>query len=140
MRRVETFEPHREVTRMRRVQDLLRDWERSAAAPLTAREYAVRLPIHDAARLAALAQMYPGRTMTQLISDLIACALDEVEQALPYQHGERIIAEDESGDPIYEDVGPTPRFLQLTREHARMLAQELGITELAEVQEPAAGS
>jgi hypothetical protein len=112
---------------MRRMQDLLREWERSGTTPLTAREYAVRLPMHDAARLCALAEMYPGRTTVQIITDLLSCALDEVEQAFPYRPGERVIAEDENGDPIYEDTGPTPRFLELTRNHARELAAELGI-------------
>jgi hypothetical protein len=112
---------------MRRMQDLVREWERSGTTPLTAREYVVRLPVHDAARLGALAEMYPGRTTVQIMTDLLSCALDEVEQAFPYRPGERVIAEDENGDPIYEDVGPTPRFLELTRKHAAELAEELGM-------------
>jgi hypothetical protein len=27
------------------------------------------------------------------------------------------------GDPIYEDVGPTPRFMQLARKYRRSFAQ-----------------
>jgi hypothetical protein len=40
---------------------------------------------------------------------------------MPYVPGERVISTDEQGDPIYEDVGPTPRFMQLAREHRRDL-------------------
>ena len=35
--------------------------------------------------------------------------------------GDKIIREDDHGDPIYEDTGMTPRFLELVREHRRQL-------------------
>ena len=59
-----------------------------------------------------------------IITELLSAALDTLEAALPYEQGERIIAEDECGDPIYEDVGPTPHFLMLAKQHAARLAEE----------------
>ena len=35
--------------------------------------------------------------------------------------GEKVIAEDEFGDPIYEDAGLTPRFIELTRKYQEQL-------------------
>jgi predicted DNA-binding protein len=102
--------------------ELLDSWRASAAAPRTVRTYAVRLPLEDAARLAALADMFPGRTAEQLLTELLAAALQEVAAAMPYVAGERVISTDEQGDPVYEDVGPTPRFIQLTRTYRRQLA------------------
>lgn len=107
-----------------RIKDLINEWEQRAAAPRTEEAYAVRLPLHDAARLRALAEMYPGREPADLITDLLAAALDELEAALPYVQGKRVIAEDDYSDPIYEDAGPTPRFVALTRKHERLLAAE----------------
>jgi len=101
--------------------ELLERWRESAAAPRTARTYAVRLPIDDAAQLAALADMFPGREPEQLISELLGVALKEVAAAMPYVAGKRVISTDEQGDPIYEDVGPTPRFIELARSHRREL-------------------
>ncbi len=107
------------------IKQLLEEWERTSVARLTAREYRVRLPVYDAARIAALRDLYPRKTEEQLITELLGAALDTLEAALPYRQGERVIAEDELGDPIYEDVGPTPRFLELTRQHtARLLSGE----------------
>ena len=40
---------------------------------------------------------------------------------MPYVAGQRVIATDEQGDPVYEDSGPTPRFIELTRKHRRTL-------------------
>jgi hypothetical protein len=101
--------------------ELLDSWRQSAAAPRTARTYAVRLPVDDAAQLAALADMFPGRAPEQLISELLAVALKELAATMPYVAGKRVISTDEHGDPVYEDVGPTPRFMELTRMHRRSL-------------------
>jgi len=101
--------------------ELLDSWRTAAAAPRTAKSYAVRLPVDDAARLGALAEMFPGRTREQLITELLGVALKEVAAAMPYVAGSRVISSDEQGDPVYEDVGPTPRFIELTRKHLRAL-------------------
>jgi hypothetical protein len=101
--------------------ELLDSWRESAAAPRTVRSYAVHLAIDDAAQLAALAEMFPGRAPEQLISELLGQALKAVAAAMPYVPGQRVISTDEQGDPVYEDVGPTPRFIQLTRDYRRSL-------------------
>ena len=101
--------------------DLLDSWRENAAAPRTARTYAVRLPVDDAAQLAALADMFPGRAPEQLISELLTLALKELAAAMPYVAGKRVISTDEHGDPVYEDLGPTPRFIELARVHRRAL-------------------
>jgi hypothetical protein len=99
------------------LRELLKNWERTSSAPLTPREYSVRLTVKDAAKIAALAEMYPARTPEQILTELVGAALVELEQRLPYIQGERISSLDELGDPIYEDVGPTSRFAELTRKH-----------------------
>jgi len=105
--------------------DLLASWRESASQPRTATEYAVRLPVDDAARLAALAEMFPGRSPEQLITELLGVALQEIERSMPYVAGRKVISSDDQGDPIYEDVGPTPRFVELTRKHRKRLEAEL---------------
>ena len=45
---------------------------------------------------------------------------------MPYVAGKRVISTDEQGDPVYEDVGPTPRFMALAREHRRRLEAGAG--------------
>jgi len=54
----------------------------------------------------------------------LSAALDDVVSHLPYIAGDTIIAHDEEGDHIYEDVGLTPRYLELTRQHADKLKQQ----------------
>jgi hypothetical protein len=107
-----------------KVKDLLAQWEKSASGRLTPRHYSVRLTMHDAAKLAALVEMYPRRSEEELISELLSAALDEVEAAFPYVQGRRVVAEDDQGDPIYEDIGQTPRFSSLHRKHLERLHRE----------------
>ncbi len=101
--------------------ELLESWRAGAAAPRTAKAYSVRLPLDDAARLGALADMFPGRTTEQLITELLGAALRDVAAAMPYEPGTRVISTDDQGDPVFEDIGPMPRFIDLTRRHRRSL-------------------
>jgi hypothetical protein len=107
-----------------RFKELLDDWRQSASATRTASEYTVRLPVDDAARLHALAELFPGRTREQLITDLLGAALHEVAASMPYVQGGKVISSDEQGDPLYEDVGLTPRFTELTRQFKKKLEAE----------------
>jgi hypothetical protein len=104
---------------------LLDSWRETASEPRTVREYAVRLPVDDAARLQALAEMFPGRPPEQLITDLLGAALEQIGAAMPYVPGRKVISTDEQGDPVYEDVGLTPRFMELARRHRKRLEAEL---------------
>src|SRR3569623_2875569 len=108
-----------------KVYDLLNSLQGDAAERRAVREFTVRLPLHDAARLLALAEMYPGRTETLLVGELLSAAIDELEAAFPYVQGSAVVAEDDHGDPIYEDSGLTPRLIALTRKHLRALEREI---------------
>jgi len=37
-----------------------------------------------------------------------------------------VIAQDDQGDPIYEDIGPTPRFMNLSRKYRKGLEKDSG--------------
>ncbi len=100
-----------------RIQRLLESWEKYANKAYTAKELRIKLPIYDAARIMALAELYPGRTEAQITAELIGVALDELVASFPYVKGSEVIAEDDHGDPIYKDVGLTPRFHELTKKY-----------------------
>jgi hypothetical protein len=107
-----------------RFKKLLDDWGRQHKPATTRDEYLVRLKLEDAARLHALAELYPDIGAEHLITDLLSAALDELEASMPYVPGERVIREDDYGDPVYEDTGLTPRFLELVRKHRQHLESE----------------
>ncbi|MFI8739319.1 pilin assembly protein [Stutzerimonas zhaodongensis] len=107
-----------------KISELVREWESSATGRMSTVQYTIPLDVESAARLAALAEMYPKRSTEELLGELVGAALEGIETSLPYEQGSKVISTDEQGDPIYEDVGPTPRFLALSRKHLERLLAE----------------
>ncbi|TCO78184.1 hypothetical protein EV699_12361 [Plasticicumulans lactativorans] len=103
------------------IRELLHRWQASGADQAPAEKMVVHLSLHDVARVAALADLFPTKTPAAIAAELLSAALDQVEAAFPYVQGQRVIAEDEQGDPIYEDAGLTPRFIDLTKQHSNRL-------------------
>jgi hypothetical protein len=100
-----------------KIRELAQHWEQNAAGRLSSTGHELHLDMEAEARLAALIEMYPKRTAEELLGELVAAALEELEASFPYVKGQQVIATDEEGDPLYEDIGPTPRFLALSRRH-----------------------
>ncbi|MDZ3996181.1 pilin assembly protein [Pseudomonas sp. Teo4] len=112
-----------------KIRELIQHWEQNAAGTLSPTGHTLHLDLESEARLAALIDMYPKRTAEELLGELVAAALEELEASLPYVKGQRVISTDEQGDPLYEDIGPTPRFLALSRHHLHALSDSVKGTE-----------
>lgn len=108
-----------------KVSDLAQYWANTGTAAVTQENYAIRLPVDTAAKIEALAELYPGHSVDQLITDLLGAALEELETGLPYVRGDKVSGIDEMGDPMYEDVGPTPRYLRLAKQHLQRIKKQL---------------
>jgi hypothetical protein len=106
-----------------RISDLLNRWQRHEASFTGSLPQSLHLPLRDMARIQALRVMFPNCSEEEILADLLHAALDELETAMPYVPGGQVIAEDDQGDPIYEDLGPTPRFFSLSHDFLRKLAQ-----------------
>jgi hypothetical protein len=100
---------------------LLDRWKKDPVPVRTAKEYPIRLDLDDAARLHALAELFPGQPIEVIVTDLLHAALDEIAAALPYEPGPKVISRDDRGDPVYEDIGLTPRLVELTRKFKKSL-------------------
>lgn len=104
-----------------KIPELVKHWETHESEPRTEASYEVKLSVFDAAKIKALTDMFPGRTEEQIITDLLSSALDELHERLPYRPGKNVIAEDEMGDPIYEDAGLSRKLHDLAEKHVRHL-------------------
>ena len=100
-----------------KIPDLIHLWGKTASRKLAPEKYNICLPLDEAAKLQALAEMYPQHDISEIITDLLSAALNDVESSLPYVRGDNVVARDELGDPVYEDIGPTPRYLSLLQKH-----------------------
>lgn len=109
--------------------DLHSVWSMPDNSRLTAKQYSFRLPVHVAAKLAALGELYPSKTRTQIVADLLATAIEQAVAGLPSIKGrflDHIEFDSEPPFDIYEDVGLKGRFKQLANTHYAELEEELG--------------
>lgn len=104
-----------------KVNELVAQWKANAGETRTDETYEIRLPLYDAAKVAALCDLFPGLTQERILTDLLAAALDELASSFSYEPGNEIAAYDEEGDPMYADAGLTPRFQALAKEYAEKL-------------------
>ena len=86
-----------------------------AAAEEREKPTIIHLTVEDAARIAALSDLFPGMSAERIISDLLSTSLTQLQAEMPYEPGDKIIREDDFGDPVFEDVGLTPRFQELVK-------------------------
>jgi hypothetical protein len=104
-----------------KLNNLMKYWEKEFSGQLSEEGYKIKLSVEDTARLEALCEMFPKYPKENLLRDLISSALTEVTSSFPYIAGKEVVAIDEEGDPMYADVGPTPKFLNLTRKHLKQI-------------------
>lgn len=106
-----------------KVRELLTEWENTTERWKGDVDYTLKLPVKDAARLEALAALYPAVDKQTLINQLLHAALEEIESTMPYVQGPKVVAHDELGDPMFEDVGLTPEYLRLRASFAEKLSK-----------------
>lgn len=114
--------------------DLHNLWTAPDNSRITSKQFSFRLPVHVAAKLAALSDMYPQKSRTEIVGDLLATALDELVAGMPYIKGE-YIGTDTSGEEIYDDLGPASTFWNLADKHYLALEKEMGIENPPSLQE-----
>lgn len=94
------------------------------------KRYSCRLPLELAAKLEALYQMYPGKTRTQLIGDLLGLGLAEVERAWSGTSAGQVGFHPDTRQPIYLLTGPFSEFRGLTYKHHLAMERELAKEDL----------
>ncbi len=107
-------------------------WAMPDNTRLTAKQFSLRLPVHVAAKLAAFGELYPNKTRTQLIADLLATAIESAAEGLPTvkgQHLHHVVADDGTHLEVFEDVGMRAKFKKLANRHYAELEKELGNKE-----------
>ena len=75
-----------------KIRELAQHWEQNAAGTLSRTGHVLHLDLESEARLAALIDMYPKRTAEELLGELVAAALEELEASFPYVQGRQVIA------------------------------------------------
>jgi hypothetical protein len=115
-------------------------WSSPDNSRLVSKQFSFRLPVHIAAKIAALGDMYPQKNRTQIVADLLSAALDDLEKNLPYstyllseqeQDEEREIAHHARYDyePMYGLGGVRGRYRETVNKYYCEFEKELGNNE-----------
>jgi hypothetical protein len=103
-----------------KTKDLINVWNAPDNSRLTPKQMSIRLPLHVAAKLSALCEMFPKKTKTEIIGDLLATALNDVVEGLsvePYPE------EEGHADPdLY--WGDRKRYEQLVSKYLQEMESE----------------
>ena len=118
---------------------------------LVSKQFSFRFPVHIAAKIAALAEVYPQKNRTQIVADLLTAALDDLEKNLPSKIFEadpdiqRL--QDEYNhhhgypkDTAYEMGGTRAHYRHLCNKHYKLLEKELGNESAENLYEAVYGS
>ncbi|GAA5317505.1 MAG: hypothetical protein AseanaTS_27100 [Candidatus Pelagadaptatus aseana] len=108
---------------MMSIRELVKVWGQLPEREGTIKQLTVDLSVTDSAKLKALCDLFPQRREQDIVTDLLSVALDEVAAVFPYQAGTQVTGHDEEGNPLYEDVGMTARYLELTKKYQQQFAK-----------------
>lgn len=100
-------------------------WTSPDNSRVTSKQYSFRFPVHVAAKIEALCEMYPTKTRTQIVGDLLTAALEDVQRSFQFIPGP-FAFEDDKGQKFYEDVGVGARFNKLVDKHYMQIEKEMG--------------
>lgn len=112
-------------------------WAGPDNSRLVSKQFSFRLPVHLAAKLEALNELYAQKNRTQIVSDLLTAALDDFEKNLP-QTLDPISKSDQNHfdldaiqmghqpQPLFYIRGVRGRFRELTNKYYKQLENELG--------------
>jgi len=108
--------------------DLHKVWGKPDNTRLTSKQQSFRLPIHVAAKINALCELYPQRTKTEIVGDLLATALDEAISGLCWTQGRSVGHHPDTEEELFERVMTDEgvRFQDAANKHFKALERELG--------------
>ena len=111
---------------MSKAAELHKFWSLPDNSRLTSKQYSFRLPVHVAAKIAALCEMYPQKTRTEIVGDLLSTAIDDLINGMPFVDGRVVAIHPETGEELCEDVGPRVQFSSLADMHYKTIEREMG--------------
>ena len=106
--------------------ELVKVWALPDNSRVTSKQLSFRLPVHVAAKISALSDMFPNKTRTEIIGDLLTSALEKIEYSFPSVKGEYFGMDDEQDNKLYVDIGKGKTFRELANQYYAELEKELG--------------
>jgi len=111
---------------MSKASELHSFWSLPDNSRLTSKQYSYRHPVHVAAKIAALCDMYPQKSRTEIVNDLLSTAIDDLVSGMPSVQGNSLGFDPELEEEIFEEKGPSAQFWKLADKHYKDIEREMG--------------
>jgi len=103
-------------------------WSAPDNTRLVSKQFSLRLPVHVVAQLSAIGEMYPTKTRTQIVADLLTFALQDYEKKLPTVMGNfsEFTQDIDDGKDYYQIDGLRRLYWELSNKYFSELERDLG--------------
>lgn len=108
--------------------NLYDQWRAMDDKRLASKPISTRLPVHVLARLNAISALFPTKTRTDILVDLIKSGLDSFEESLPPVYYSPDPVEIDKDLSVYLPVGANAEYKQRANKEYADLENELGNT------------
>lgn len=106
--------------------ETLKDWSGPEEVIYMPKQTSVRLPVLAAAKIAALCGLYPRKSKSDIISDILQVGLNQIEKELPSE--EKVVNTDQLKDRVYVEItGPLSDYHKKAKEFLDKLRDETGL-------------
>jgi len=120
-----------------RTKDLLTIWGAPEPPRLTPKQISIRVPILVSAKISALMDLYPKRTKTDIIGDLLISAVEMLEKELPMtMNSDEHASRPGDSEVQYGYFGMRKNYFELAKKHLRKMEKEAHIKEPMEFSYP----
>jgi len=109
-------------------------WYDPDNSPPSSRQTSIRLPILASARIDAICEMFPNKSKSAIINDLIIQAIELFIDELESEPG-REINNDEEGT-FYEDIGEKARFIRLSKKYLDQYQKDTKEEDKVRIEDP----
>lgn len=109
-------------------------WYNPDNSPPSSRQTSIRLPILASARIDAICEMFPNKTKSAILNDLIVQALEIFMDELESKPGKEINADEEG--VCYEDTGESGRFIRLTQKYLDRYQENINEEDKVRIGDP----
>lgn len=106
--------------------NLYDQWRAMDDNRLASKPISIRLPVHVLARINAISELFPSKTRTDIMTDLIKAGLESFEKSLPPVYYANEAVEVEKDLSVYPAVGANAEYQYKANAQYSELEKELG--------------
>jgi hypothetical protein len=120
--------------------DLVTIWGAPEPPRLTPKQVSIRVPILVSAKISALLDLFPRKTKTDIIGDLLTSALEKLDHELPMTMDPSDEHESwpQDGDRCFGYYGMRKDYFELVKKYLREMEKEADVKEPMEFSYPEA--